>query len=287
MNQHQDILGGYFGLGVTLRSQKRYQEAIGVLSKGIKKFPEEPQLYEHLGLNYYFAGHPDSAWENLDRAYAIDSTLAGYYRLAEELRNQDQVKQAIQVLSRAERKDPSDPELYEQFGISYFAQRDYKEAKSYFLQSLSIDDTRLRPKHYLAFAYDYLSQPDSAETMYKELLRAVPDEPLYLNNLAYLYATQGKNLATALKYVKQALQEAPGNASYLDTMGWVYYQMGKYQEAMGYIRQALEKDSTNAEVLDHMGDVYKQLGNQEKAQEFYRRALQNNPDNPAIHRKIQ
>lgn len=287
MGQHQDVLGGYFGLGITLRSQKRYREAIEVLSRGIQKFPDEPQLYEHLGMNYYLNDQPDSAWKNLDKAFTMDSTLTGYFQLAEELRTQDRVKQALEVLSRAHRKEPSEPELYEQIGITYFSQQEYQEAKSYFLQALSIDQTRLRPKHYLAFAYDYLSQPDSAETMYKALLKAVPDEPLYLNNLAYLYASQGKNLPTALRYVKEALQKAPGNPSYLDTMGWVYYQMGQYREALGYIRQALEQDSTNAEVLDHMGDVYHQLGNREKAQEFYRRALQKSPDDPAIRRKLQ
>lgn len=287
MSQHQDVLGGYFGLGITLRSQKKYQDAIDVLSQGIKKFPDEPQLFENLGLNYYLNGQPDSAWQNLDKAFAMDSTLAGYFQLAEELRTQDRVHQSLEVLDRAKQKSPSDPELYEQIGITYFSEQEYKEAKSNFLHALSIDGSRLRPKHYLAFAYDYLSQPDSAETMYKALLKAVPDEPLYLNNLAYLYASQGKNLPTALRYVKEALEKAPGNPSYLDTMGWIYYQMGQYREALDYIRQALDQDSTNAEVLDHMGDVYQQLGNREKAREYYRKALQTNPDDPALRRKLQ
>ncbi|HKJ66801.1 MAG TPA: tetratricopeptide repeat protein, partial [bacterium] len=287
MDRHTDILGGYFGLGVVLRRQERYQDAIEVLSQGVRNFPDEPELYEHLGINYYFTGQQDSAWNQLDRAYAIDSTLAGYYNLAITLRNEERSEEAIAVLSRAKQMYPPEAELYEQLGIAYYAGQQYQEAKQQLLEALSLKPDQLRPKHFLAFVYDQLGQQDSAEVIYKELLEAVPDEPLYLNNLAYLYAVQGKNLETALEFVKKALERAPNNASYLDTMGWVYYKMGQYEEAREYISEALHRDSTNVEVLDHMGDVYSKLGNREMAQEFYKKALEKNPENALIRKKLQ
>ncbi len=287
MEHHTDILGGYFGLGVVLRRQERYRDAIAILSQGVQHFPEESELYEHLGINYYFAGQQDSAWKHLDQAYAIDSTLTGYYNLAITLRNKEMPEEAVAVLSRAKQVYPAEAGLYEQLGISYYAQQRYQEAKHHLQRTLSMEPDLLRPKHFLAFVYDQLGRQDSAEVMYKELLQEVPDEPLYLNNLAYLYAVQGKNLEIALEYVKKALERAPNNASYLDTMGWVYYKMGQYEEAREYISEALNQDSTNAEVLDHMGDVYTKLGDQEMAQEFYRRALEKNPDDPSIRKKLQ
>ncbi len=86
--------------------------------------------------------------------------------------------------------------------------------------------------------------------------------------------------------MKKALDREPDNASYLDTIGWIYYQLGEYEEAREFILQALEQDSTNAEVLDHMGDIYSKLGEVQKAREYYRRALESNPDDQAIRNKL-
>jgi len=286
VEQHPDVLGGYFGQAVALQRQERYTEAISILSQGTERFPEDPDLYDQLGLNYYFAGQKDSAWYNLDQAYAIDSTLSGYYTLAVELRNNERPEDALEVLSRVQNNYQTETELQEQFGITYYMNEQYVEARDYFTDVHSRNPDLMRPKHFLAFIYDQLGNRDSAEVMYQQLLEEIPDEPLYLNNLAYIYAVQGKNLDTALQYVKKALDREPDNASYLDTIGWIYYQMGEYQEARDFVLQALEHDSTNAEVLDHMGDIYSKLGEVEKAREYYRRALESNPDDQAIRNKL-
>ena len=215
------------------------------------------------------------------------SIPGGYYGLALTLQRQEKYPQAIDILQKGTRQFKEEAGLYEQLGITYYLQQQYDSARAALTHALSIDSTRMRPRHFLAFTYDQLGQTDSAEVMYKELLESAPQEPLYLNNLAYLYATQGKNLEQALKMVNTAMKMEPDNASYLDTKGWIYYQLEKFEKAKTYIEKALQLDGKNAEVLEHLGDVYMKLGDTSVAQRLYKRALNLDPDNKALHRKLR
>lgn len=216
-----------------------------------------------------------------------DSIRGGFYGLALSLRRQQEYDKAIRLLRRGLENFPDASGLHEQLGITYYMNEAYDSARAELKKALAIDSTLMRLRHFLAFVYDQLGMQDSAEVMYQRLLEEAPDEPLYLNNLAYLYAQQGKNLQRALNMVKTALKLEPENPSYLDTKGWIHYQLGEYQQAKQYIENALDLDTDNAEVLEHLGDVHMKLGNKEKARELYNRALQSDPGNQALQQKVQ
>lgn len=218
---------------------------------------------------------------------ANNTLMGGYYGLGIVLRNQEDYTGAVQAFSEGMEQFPKEHQLPEQLGITYYFMEQYDSSRVYLNKALSLDSTLVRPKHFLAFTYDQLGKLDSAEVMYRRLLEASPNEPLYLNNLAYLYAIQGKRLQKALTMVNAALQEVPDNGSYLDTKGWVLYQMGKYKKARKYLEQALELSGANAEVLEHLGDVYTKLGQEPKAESFYNRALELDPENKQIRQKLQ
>ena len=216
-----------------------------------------------------------------------DSVLGGFYGLALSLRRQQEYQEAIELLQRGVQNFPDKSELHEQLGITYYLSENYDSARTELNTALRIDSTLMRPRHFLAFVYDQLGMRDSAEVVYKQLLKAAPEEPLYLNNLAYLYAQQGKNLKEALEMVDAALSLEPQNASYLDTKGWIHFQLGEYRQAKRYIEDALSLDAENAEVLEHLGDVYRKLGNEGKALDLYNRALRYDPDNQALQQKVR
>lgn len=275
-----------------------------------------------LGELYYKTGKLDSAETLLKRVYTADSTdtqtlyylglvaiekqqfkqseqyyrtllnqrddvLGGYTGLGFSLMGQEEYDKAIDVLRQGMNLFPDEFALNQQMGESFFFQEQYDSAKVYLEKAVAIDSSHTRPKRFLAFVYDNLGNQLAAEKMYKQLIKAYPNDPLFLNNLSYLYATQGKNLKQALTMVKQALEAEPDNASYMDTMGWVYYKLGKFKKAKQYIEQALQADGENVEVLDHLGDVYSKLGEHQKAQEQYQKALQIDPENQDIQQKVQ
>jgi tetratricopeptide (TPR) repeat protein len=93
------------------------------------------------------------------------------------------------------------------------------------------------------------------------------------NNLAYMWALDRRNLDEALRIMRDVVALAPHESSYLDTLGWVYYQMGRFQEAVGPICDAVTLEPGHPELRAHLGDVYWQLGRSFDAQYQWQRGL--------------
>ena len=100
---------------------------------------------------------------------------------------------------------------------------------------------------------------EQAEAEFRKVLSANGDNAAALNYLGYMFADRGVRLPEALDLINKALDLDPGNGAYLDSLGWVYYHMGRYPEAETQLRLALDKTSRDPTVHDHLGDVlYKQ-----------------------------
>ncbi len=124
----------------------------------------------------------------------------------------------------------------------------------------------------LALCYDKLGQYRKCIRLYESILRVEPDNILMMNNLAYIFAGQGRSLSRARELATKAVTREPGNSSYLDTLGWVLFKMGRYQESREFLEKAGRLNSGEVEILDHLSAVYEKLGNSQKAGEILERA---------------
>jgi Tfp pilus assembly protein PilF len=122
--------------------------------------------------------------------------------------------------------------------------------------------------------------------LYEEALKIDPRSHLVLNNYSYSLAERGLQLQRALEMAKDAVKAEPENASYLDTIGWVYYKLSKYRQAEEYITRAVKTDKASPVVHEHLGDIYFQLGQKEKALEFWQKAFELDGKNQALKDKI-
>lgn len=125
----------------------------------------------------------------------------------------------------------------------------------------------------LALCYDILGFRDKTTHLYEIILDFEPDNLLMMNNLAYVLAVQGKELARAKELALKVVAREPANAGYLDTLGWVLFKMGEYEESRKVLEKAAELASGEAEIVDHLGQVYEKLGNLEKLLEMKERLL--------------
>jgi tetratricopeptide (TPR) repeat protein len=76
-----------------------------------------------------------------------------------------------------------------------------------------------------------------------------------------------------LQLIQQAVDYLPDNPNYLDSLGWAYYKLGKFELAEEYLQKALKFDPTSATILDHLGDVYQKRGKIEIARQMWQKAL--------------
>lgn len=138
----------------------------------------------------------------------------------------------------------------------------------------------------LALVYDGLKQFDESDRLYEEALKLNPKNDLVLNNYAYSLAERGVQLDRALGMAEKAVNANGENASYLDTIGWVYFRLGRYREAETYVKKALSKGEANAVVYEHLGDIYSKLNDRERALEQWNNALKLDENNASLRDKI-
>ena len=76
-----------------------------------------------------------------------------------------------------------------------------------------------------------------------------------LNGMGYVLADNDKDLTKALSYCKKAVEYSPGSAACLDSLGWVYYKLGLYNDAKKYLEMAEALDKDNIEIAEHIKTV--------------------------------
>lgn len=125
----------------------------------------------------------------------------------------------------------------------------------------------------LATAQNVSKDFAGAESTLRGILKQTPKNPIALNNLGYFLAERGEKLEEALKFIQDALEIDPGNPSFLDSLGWAYYKLGKNDLAAESLTRAIKADPTSATAHHHLGDVYEKQGKIDLARQAWQRAL--------------
>ena len=102
---------------------------------------------------------------------------------------------------------------------------------------------------------------------------AIPQNATTLNYLGYMLADRGVKLEEALSLIKKAVDLDPANGAYLDSLGWAYFKLGKYDQAEDSLIKASQRMGTDPTVQDHLGDLYQKTGRLKLAAAHWERAL--------------
>ncbi len=162
------------------------------------------------------------------------------------------------------------------------------EIEAYFdyQKSLAIDPRSVPARGALANLCDRLERKSEAFGHFQKVIEIDSVNAVALNYVGYTYAERAESLAYALELIEKALSSEPDNGYYLDSRGWVYFQMRQYDAALADIERAVSLVE-DAVILEHLGDVCLQLGKIDKAREAYQKALTADPGNNVIQRKLR
>ncbi len=158
------------------------------------------------------------------------------------------------------------------------------EAINQAYSSAQSSDRKEIAKLMLATAQQTAGDLQGAETTLREILKQSPQNPIALNNLGYFLAERGEKLEEALNLIEQAVQNNPTNPSYLDSLGWAYFKLGKLVEAEKYLKNALRFDNSSSTIHEHLGDVYQKQGKPDLAKSAWQKALEFVSDTDDINR---
>ncbi len=138
----------------------------------------------------------------------------------------------------------------------------------------------------LAWAQQEADLPKEAAGTLDKLLKLQPHDASLLNFYGYLLADQDWRLDQARKMIEEAVEKEPDNPYFLDSLGWVLYRQGHYEEALDQLIEAANRLGDDLTVLQHTGDVLMALKRWKTAEEIYQRALRLGGDAAVLQKKI-
>ncbi len=253
-NRHIDGVYVMESLLVYSPASSGFHYLLGIALDGLKKYER--------AIDHFDTVKPDSK-------YYKDAIIHIAY-IYQDLK---QYENAIELLKEKIDEFPDDPEFTLYLAGVYEGIDDFENAQEILQQGIK-KYPRAAPLYYrLGVVYDRLNRKEDAIEQMKKVLILKPKHPNALNHLGYTYAELDRNLDEALQLVLKAMKISPGDGYITDSLGWVYYKMGKYKMAIKYLGEALTLVNDDPTILEHMGDAYLKTGNPKKALEFYERAL--------------
>lgn len=246
-----------------------------------------------LAIDYYQqAGRTDEALPLLEKLTqanpANDMAWRQYLQL---LYTQSRFEEVVEKGKQANENVPQDPYITFFVGSSLQIDGKEQEALAWLQESASIPaDRGFRSIVYgsLGDVQASLEQWEEAFSSYKRSLRFDAENETVLNNYAYFMSISPEpDLELAEEMATKANELRPGEASFLDTLGWIYHLQGKHQEAEKWIMQAVEAGEASATVMEHLGDVYEALNEPDKAKVWWKKALEKDSSRTHLESKVQ
>lgn len=115
---------------------------------------------------------------------------------------------------------------------------------------------------YAAIAFIAWEQKDTQKCIeyYEKSLEKNPENLTSLNGLGYVLACSDKDLTKALSLCKKAVKNSPNYAACYDSLGWVYYKLGLFEDSLHYLEEAEKLDKDNKEIANHIRIVKSEGG---------------------------
>jgi tetratricopeptide (TPR) repeat protein len=216
---YQDVVDSY-------RDQKQWNEATRTAQEAVKKLPNDKGLK---------------------------------LTLAQQLADSGKADESVQLAKSVLKGSPEDRDSYIMLSQIYMRLKRWKDSEDALAQAEKIA-VRPEEKEYIRFLqgsiYERQKKFDQAEQSFRQVLQQNPSNSMALNYLGYMLADRNSHLEEALNLVKKALDFDPQNGAYLDSLGWVYFRLGNYDQAEENLRRAADKSPNDATIQDHLGELY-------------------------------
>jgi tetratricopeptide (TPR) repeat protein len=264
----------YVGLGLVLRQQGKMTEARNAYEKAQELEPQNPAPVEQLVELDILSKDFNSAFQRVQRQWkgnpepAVADFLEAKIYFA-----QGEWDRAEAALLKALQLDPNDSKTYNLLIYTYIAANKLPDASNRVNSLLSKQPDDVRLLMLSGLIYEKMNQFTNARDAYEKLLSLQPHFEAALNNLACLYADKLNQLDKAYDLAWKARALEPGAAAIADTLGWILYKRGEYDEALVLLKESAAKLPNVAEVQLHLGMAFYMMGQMDAARAALRQAV--------------
>jgi tetratricopeptide (TPR) repeat protein len=184
---------------------------------------------------------------------------------------------AIAQYEESLKDNPQSPDLYVAVGSVYRLNGELPKAIESFEKARKLAPDYDRPVEALGDAFQIAGRQKEASECYRKLAQLRPNDPIVLNNLAFLISETGGNLDEALNLAGQAQKIAPANPAILDTLGSVYLRKNMAPEAIHVLSALVRKYPQDPAYHYHYGLALLRNNDKSMARSEFETARQLNP----------
>jgi tetratricopeptide (TPR) repeat protein len=271
---------GLYGLAAIFQQESDATNALAVLTLALMLDPDLDAAHLMFAQVQSGLGHADQARAALARIpatspYASSARVMDAWTLVDEGRNDE----ALAVARAA--GEAGDPRARRVLADMYRNLERYEEAEPIYTELIEAtpDDWRLYFSR--GAARERLGRWPDAESDFRRALEISPEQPEVMNYLGYSWIDRGEHLQEGLAMIQRAVELRPHSGAIIDSLGWAYYRLGDYAQALEHLEHAVELEPADPTLNDHLGDVYWRLGRRIEARFQWQRALTLEPDNNA------
>lgn len=279
-----------------MKDTSRLSDVIEMAGKISSQRPDDANVLALYGDLLMMRRQTGQAAEAYKKAVQVDpSKYNAWQQLLFAYIEPTEADSLIKYSEKAMRVFPNQLLVHYLNGIGYFNKKEYTKAIKAINRALDIadeDDDEMTATMYTLLGDIYNATKDytKSDSSYEAAMRINPNDATLLNNYAYYLSVRKVRLKEAEKMSKRSLDLRPGEATFLDTYGWILFQEGKYAEAKKYIQQAIDSsgDEVSGTLWEHLGDAEMKLGNSIRAVELWQKAKEKGgtDDLQKLNRKI-
>lgn len=184
---------------------------------------------------------------------------------------------AIETLKEVADRYPELAPIHVALGDEYRYEEDWEAATAAYDDAIALYEEDIVQHWAVYFSRGITNERqgnwEAGEADFLKALELQPDQPAVLNYLGYSYVERRENLDQALDMIRTAVEARPNEGYIVDSLAWVYYRLGRYQEAVEPMEKAVALMPVDPVVNDHLGDVYWAVGRTREAKFQWSRAL--------------
>jgi tetratricopeptide (TPR) repeat protein len=234
----------FVGLAAIYSSRREFDKAFEVLNDGLKRAADSFVIHNQMAVTAVMAGQFDRAIAEFGKVLTADPKSVETMRLIADVNElKGDQNEAINMYRKA-----------------------YETAPNNVASALA-----------LAGGLAQAGRTTEARTIYLGIAKAHPEDPVVLNNTAYLLADMGGDLDEALRLAKSALEKSPEQSAYTDTIGYVYLKKGLKDSAIQTFSALVRKNPHFAIYRYHLGLALYENGDKAAARRELQTALADHP----------
>ncbi|MGC6485580.1 MAG: tetratricopeptide repeat protein [Candidatus Puniceispirillales bacterium] len=216
------------------------------------------------GMAQYQAIRPESPW------YQPTMLVTALHRS----RVDDDFETASTLFRRMLEQNPDHADLWRYFGDAARRHGDHEQALSHYEQALVLGGSRARLQYKRGVTFDSLKRFDEAEAALRQSIQLDQSNAYALNYLGYWLLEHEGDPEEALRLIRAAVTAQPRNGYFMDSLGWGYYRLGRYDRAVQFLERAVMLRPADPIITDHLGDAYHKVGRLREAIFQWQRVLE-------------